>query len=116
MQRFMYAVGLVGLMALGQAAYGDATGDPVVIKDSVNAYDTDSHVVRFKGGESAAILVKGDGDTTLVLTVYDENGFFIARDTGKTCYVRWTPKWTGRFVIKVRNLGDVYNDYILLTN
>ena len=68
--------------------------------------------------EIAEILVSGDGDTDLDLYVYDENGNLITSDTDYTddCYVRFCPKWTGPFRIKIVNRGGVYNNYIILTN
>jgi hypothetical protein len=116
MQRFMCVVGVAALLALGQAANAGAVGGPKLKKDVVLAYATDRHDIRFEGGEDAAVLVRGDGDTTLILTVHDENGNLIAGDTGEICIVRWKPRSDGRFVIRVHNLGDVYNRYTLLTN
>jgi hypothetical protein len=74
--------------------------------------------VTFKGNFLAEVLVSGDGDTDLDLYVYDENGNLVESDTDYTddCYVRWYPKWTGTFVVKVVNRGRVHNDYVLLTN
>ena len=75
-------------------------------------------VVRMRGGEVALIGVTGDGDTDLDLEVYDEFGNLIVRDAryGDRCLVEWTPKWTGNFTVRIKNLGRVYNDYLLVTN
>jgi hypothetical protein len=50
--------------------------------------------------------------------VYDENGNLIASDTDYTddCYVRFYPRWTGVFRIKIVNRGGVYNNYAIVTN
>jgi hypothetical protein len=79
----------------------------------VNARSTDVFRVNFRGGESAAVIISGDGDTDLDLYVYDENGNLIGSDTDSSddCVVRFAPKWTGMFRIEVRNLGSVYNQY-----
>ena len=81
--------------------------------ETVKANSTDRYTYRFYAGESVYIYVKGDGDTDLDLYVYDENGNLIDSDTdiGDTCLCTFTPKWTGRFTIKVKNLGRVYNRY-----
>ena len=75
-------------------------------------------VVSMRGGEIARIGVVGDGDTDLDLEVYDENGNLIVRDIDSTdqCLVQWTPRWTGSFTVRIKNLGRVYNDYLLVTN
>ncbi len=95
-----------------------ATRGPTVHSDTVLAGNTDSYTIAFRGGEEAAVLVSGDGDTDLDLYVTDENGNTICTDTdaSDTMLCRWTPAWTGPFGIHVRNLGGVYNNYKLAVN
>ena len=98
-----------------------AAGDAhllAVIEDVVQAGRTDVYTITFRGGELAEVGVVGDGDTDLDLYVYDENDNLIAKDIdyGDDCYVSWTPSWTGAFKIKIKNLGNVYNRYVLITN
>jgi hypothetical protein len=93
-------------------------GGPGEVNTRVEAHDTDSYEIRFHGDEVAQIIVRGDGDTDLDLFVYDENGNLVASDTDSTdvCVVTWTPRWTGNFRVRVKNLGRVYNRYTLTTN
>ena len=86
--------------------------------DVVDAGLTDVYTMRFQGGEDATIILSGDGDTDLDLYVYDENDNLIGYDDDGTddCVVSFTPRWTGNFKIKVKNLGDTYNSYTLITN
>ena len=95
-----------------------AVGGPVYHNDCVNARTTDSYRIRFRAQETAYVVVSGDGDTDLDLYIYDENGNLITSDTDRTdqCVCNFTPKWTGYFTIKIRNLGNVYNCYTLATN
>ena len=81
--------------------------------EEVRANSSDRYTHRFYAGETVYIYVNGDGDTDLDLYVYDENGNLIDSDTdyGDTCLCSFTPRWTGRFTIKVKNLGNVYNRY-----
>jgi hypothetical protein len=99
------------------ATKGRQNGAAVVTR---RVYSNSSYTdyTTFNAQELAEILVIGDGDTDLDLYVYDANGNSIASDTGYTdnCYVSFTPKWTGTFKIVVKNRGEVYNDYLLLTN
>jgi hypothetical protein len=76
------------------------------------------HKVAFVGQSVARVGIKGDGDTDLDLYVFDEHGNFICRSTnsGDTEICEWVPKWTGNFRIEVRNLGTVWNKYVILTN
>lgn len=87
-----------------------------VHSDRVRSGKTDVYTVAFEGGKRAAVYVSGDGDTDLDLFVYDENQNLIGSDTDSTdeCLVRFTPKWTGKFTIRIRNHGSVYNDYTML--
>ncbi len=95
-----------------------AIGGPKRANTEVKAYSTDVIAVKFKAGENAVVAVSGDGDTDLDLYVYDENNNLIGSDTSglDDCKVRFFPRWAGTFYIKVKNLGNVYNHYILLTN
>jgi hypothetical protein len=81
-----------------------------------NRYRT--FTVSFYGGREARVAVSGDGDTDLDLYVYDVFGNLIVSDDDYSddCVVSWTPRWTGRFTIKVVNRGNVYNDFAFATN
>ena len=87
-------------------------------RDRVLARSTDSYKLKFDGGRLAEILIKGDHDTDLDLYVYDENNHEICKDTDSTdtMYCKWTPRWTGTFTIKIKNLGSISNIYTLATN
>lgn len=100
-----------------QGAMGRVPG-PGSTVTRVNAYSTDIFTETFAGGRAARVSISGDGDTDLDLYVYDENGNLIRSSTsyGDDESVGWTPRWTGRFRIEVRNLGRVYNQYRLWTN
>lgn len=115
-----YAEGNKALLALIKQQGGERgrVGGPTVHDDYVKANTTDIYDVTFRGGEYARVTVNGDGDTDLDLYVYDENGNLIDSDTDRTdyCICTFTPKWTGVFKIKIKNLGNVYNRYRLTTN
>lgn len=78
---------------------------------------TDQFRVTFRGGESARVLVSGDGDSDLDLFVYDDNGNLICRDDDSTddMICGFTPRWTGTFTIRVKNLGAA-NEYVIVHN
>jgi hypothetical protein len=84
----------------------------------VEAFGVDAYEVVFEEGEPAVVALRGDGDTHLDLIVYDEDGIRIAadRDGGAISTAHWTPRWTGKFIIKIINRGPVYNHYRLGTN
>ena len=116
-----FADGNKTLLALIQDCKGatrGAVGGPKYVQDAVRANTTDVWTIKFRGGESAYVVVSGDGDTDLDLYIYDENGNFITSDTDYTdqCVVSFTPKWTGDFKIKIKNRGNVYNRYTMATN
>ncbi|MEO1570261.1 MAG: hypothetical protein AAFU51_03240 [Bacteroidota bacterium] len=84
----------------------------------VSAYGTNTHYLSFRGGQRATIAITGDHDSDLDFYLYDENGNLVASDTDYTDvgYFSFRPLWTGPFRLRVRNLGNVYNEYVLSTN
>ena len=116
-----YAEGNKSLLALIADAKKTTRGaypGPVRRESRVDAQTTDIWTIKFRGGEDAYVVVSGDGDTDLDLYIYDENGNLIDSDTDSSddCVCSFHPRWTGNFRIKIKNLGHVYNRYILATN
>lgn len=109
---------LAGITLSVAAARAGAVGGPKGSVTTVAPHGSDIYEVGFRAGEPAVVVVRGDGDTDLDLYIYDENGNLVASDTDDTddCMVRWVPRWTGRFVIKVVNRGSVDNRYQIQTN
>jgi hypothetical protein len=103
--------------ATGGGTLGSAIG-PVYQPARASARRYTDWTVIMRGGELARVAVIGDGDTDLDLEVFDEGGHLIARDTDNTdkCLVEWTPRWTGKFTVRITNLGIVYNNYVLMSN
>ena len=104
--------------AEAKGAQRGAVNGPSRHYDSVNGNSTDTYNISFIANSLAEIVVSGDGDTDLDLYVYASNGNLIVKDNDYTddCYVRWYPKWTGRFIVKIVNRGPVYNRYVIVTN
>lgn len=86
--------------------------------DIIMRYDTDTYRIVFRGGETAEMAVFGDGDTDLDLYVYDDKANLIVSATGGPdgCRVRWVPKSTGAYVVKIKNRGGLPNHYTFVTN
>lgn len=95
-----------------------ALGGPRSITDRVAANSSDAYNVTFKGGELAVLMVMGDGDTDLDVFVYDSKGNLVASDTDSTddCVIKWTPRWTDKYRVVIKNKGNVYNLYTIRTN
>ncbi|MGZ8295273.1 MAG: hypothetical protein ACXWVG_19735 [Telluria sp.] len=115
---------LKGLLALAVAgaismAYGagglsdgPSEGEHVIPRDGIHDYD-----FRFDGGYRARVVVKGDGDSDLDLSVRDRNNSLICDDDGLTdlAVCEWTPRYSGRYAVRVRNYG-MANRYRIMTN
>ena len=86
--------------------------------DVVRGHSTDVYHMTFVGGEWEVLFVSGDGSTDLDLYVYDENGNLVAKDDDNSdeCRVRFIPRWTGPFTVKVVNRGHYANRYTLGSN
>lgn len=95
-----------------------AVGGPRSTVDRVLSNTTDIWEIRFRGGERGSIRVEGDGDTDLDCYVYNSAGTMVAYDNDMTdyCILDWYQPSTGNVRLEIKNLGDVYNEYILSTN
>lgn len=84
----------------------------------VKGGQTDVIAVTLVGGEQALIAISGDGDSDLDLYVMDENGNQVCRSVsnGDDEYCRFTPKWSGKFNVRIKNNGKVDNKYQLMFN
>lgn len=102
---------LVGAgFASAQPVGGDSEGTY-----RVQAYETNSYTIELYGGDVTQINLIGDGDTDLDLFVYDSWGNLVAKndDVRDFCRVRFTPNQRATYRIEVKNLGSVYNDFVL---
>ena len=106
---------LAALAAAVPTVYAGPIGGAGCRIEAVQRFATDEYRVTFYGGQTARVSVSGDRDTDLDLYVYDEFGNLIASDTDLSdqCVVGFTPRWTGKFVIRVVNRGGVYNRYTI---
>jgi hypothetical protein len=91
---------------------------PSIQSDRVLAHSTQSYSCTFYAGQLAAIVLVGDGSTTVDVYVYDSAGNLVqfTRGNGDRCRIRFTPEQTQTFTIHVINRGDVSDDYSLGTN
>ena len=91
--------------------------DHDVIKPGQTCTYTD---LDFEGGEHAKIVVIGDGDGDLDLWVFDGAGkkSLMDKDTDGTsrCVADWNPKWDGPFTARVKNVGRVAEEYLIIAN
>jgi hypothetical protein len=94
-----------------------ALGGPRTTTDRVLANTTDIWHINFSGGQLGSIRVDGDGDTDLDCYVYSD-GRLVAVDDDYTdyCILDWYQRSTGPVRLEIRNLGRVYNQYVLTTN
>ncbi len=118
MKRFAFGVAAVALLVVGGMAEAGRLRGPgewlgkVPARSSVYLHET------FVGGQDAVIAIVGDGSTDVDIYVRDEHGNLVARGIGLTDRERvvFRPRWTGRFTIELRNLGNVWNRVALATN
>jgi hypothetical protein len=112
------ALGVVALLSCGGLAEAGRLYGPRIDFRRAPAYSTVTYTETFVGGQVARVSIVGDGTTDLDLYVYDEYGYLVVRATGLSDIesVLWVPARTGTYRIEVRNLGVVYNNYLLTTN
>ena len=118
-KKFALTISMGTLLAVlgSSTVMAGAVSGPQISRTSVLAHAADRYnTIYFRGGETAYVEANGDGSTTLHMTVWDANGNLINDISGYSPWIRWTPKWTGAFTIRVQNEGGVSNDYVLRTN
>jgi hypothetical protein len=79
---------------------------------------TDTWTLAFYGATPAELAVLGNGQSTLSITVADENGASACTTTaaGDRLYCRFTPLENGTFTVTVTNPGKAADAYMLITN
>lgn len=92
----------------------DPVGGPILRYFRIPARSTQEWSVTLRGGTTTIIEVSGDGDTDLDLYVY-EGSRLVCSDTraGDDCIVSVDAYSTCTVTVKVKNLGYVYNDYVI---
>jgi len=106
------AIATVFASMLGTAAlhaHADATD-----RDHLNGYATMRYSnIYMNGGEKAAVAVKGLGNTTIRLSVYDYNNNLITNTTCRysTCTLSWVANWNANFYVTVENLTPYGTDF-----
>lgn len=100
-------------------ALSSPIGGPRSTRDKVGELSERTIVERFKGGERACVIVRGDHRPVvdLELHVSDDKGRLVAKDTagGDLLAVVWYPPRDGNYTIKIVNHGKEYNDcYVVL--
>jgi hypothetical protein len=95
-----------------------AVGGPREGVNVVNGLSTMTFKLPFQAGRPATVFISGDGASDLDLYVYDENGVLIGYDENYSDdgIVRWTPRWTGSFIIDVVNKGRNWNQFVIATD
>jgi hypothetical protein len=72
----------------------------------------------FLGETPAVIYVRSPATADLDLYVYDEYNNLVCADenAGSEAQCRWRPRWTGSFLVDVRNKNDQEVEYVLTAN
>ena len=84
----------------------------------VRSLSADRADLTFRGETAAVVYVHSTEDVDLDLYVYDEYNNLICSDesTGQEAQCRWRPRWTGSFLVDVRNKHDREVEYVLAAN
>ena len=93
-------------------------GGPARFAARIGDNTTDVYTLTFRADEPVLVAITGEGSSDLDLFVEDETGNRICASDGagddEMC--RWTPRRTGNFRIRVRNVGKAYDEYRLWGN
>ena len=103
----------VALLALLTSA-GLAEAADTLIRRRVFAGSSNTHAL-YIGRYDNYVIVDGDGDTDLDCWLYSSTGRLVSSDTDATDTCVLPSPGIGTHRVVVRNLGDVYNDYVIWT-
>lgn len=110
------AVAILG--AANLALSSPITGARSISKERVEKLSEHMIVERFRGGERACVIVRGDHDPVvdIELHVLDEKGQTVAKDIGggDLVAVVWYPPRDANYRIRIVNHGQVEN-YLYVT-
>lgn len=103
-----------------QAETHDSVASPVdgkrLILGRVHSYSKWDRAIDLRGNEMTLITLVGDGKTDLDLFIYDAAGNLVVASEGRTDEEAvWVfPFQTGRYYIRIANLGRTSNSFSLL--
>jgi hypothetical protein len=109
---------LTALVSTAQPAHAAGVpGGPLTRYGVVSAHSSIAYDIYFRGNELAEVVAMADGDD-VDLYVYDENGNLIDSDTLRDDMpiCSWTPRWTGKFRIVVKNCEGYAVPFAIVTN
>jgi len=106
----------LALSALVVTSYAGRCGGPAQHCDVVRAGYIDIYRESFDAGKPAVVTAVGDGDIDIL--IYDRDLRLVASDVAAdgTPACAWTPEYTGKFTIRVRNCEIRPVHYMLRTN
>lgn len=114
MKKFIFGI----IFMFSFITFAGSVNGPQHKRSTVNANSTDVYNIVFEEQRLATVRVSGDGSTDLDCYVYDNNDNLVGEDVNSLdeCLIMFTPKWTGKFKVKIRNLGSQPNEYSIHTN
>jgi hypothetical protein len=98
---------------------GASVRGPFTAIRRIAAGGIDSYKLRYEAGAGKGrVTLRGDGDTDLDLFVDGPDGKEMEKSVGLTDReeVNFLPKQTATYTIRVKNLGKVWNEYVLTTD
>jgi hypothetical protein len=104
------------VLLLGNLGAGPVT-DKVVVEYKLEPGEVKTYEgIKFRGQERACVILIGERDTPLWLTVRDAKGSLVARDAGRGSDDRaviWYPPRDGAYTIVVQNPAETPNHYFM---
>jgi hypothetical protein len=99
----MRYIAIISLLAVLPVAHAFRCSGPAQHKDVVRKGYMDTYRECFKADMPAVVGATGDGDIDIF--IYDRDGKRVAYDVAAdgTPAVAWRPKYTGIYVIQIRN-------------
>jgi hypothetical protein len=118
MRKFFQAFIFAAIFVVSFGALAGNIEGPLTRRNVVGSHATHSYWLAFNNKSEAIIIVEGDGSTDLDCYVFNSSGDVVESDTDKTdgCVLMWFPSRTEKYKLKIKNLGNIPNAYLLTTN
>ena len=109
---------LISFLFITANSFAGAQNGPQSDQYTVKANSSLHYKISFVKKQTAVVQIIGDNSTDLYCYIFDNDNKLLDYDNNQDnyCSLVWTPKYTGTYSIRIKNVGNKNNQYTLQTN